>query len=33
MILVRNQIRKMLGGKTGTITFGRIKYNSGLGAK
>jgi len=33
MILVRNQIRNMLGGVTGKITFGRIKYNFGLGAK
>jgi hypothetical protein len=33
MILVRNQIRNMLGGETGKITFGRINYNLGLGAK
>jgi len=26
MIPVQNQIRNMLGGKTGKITFGRIKY-------
>jgi hypothetical protein len=26
MILVRDQIRYMLGGETGKITFGRIKY-------
>jgi len=26
MILVRDQIRNMLGGETGRITFGRIKY-------
>jgi hypothetical protein len=25
MFLVRNQIRNMLGGETGKITFGRIK--------
>jgi len=31
MILVRNQIRNMLGGKKGKITFGRINYNLGLG--
>jgi len=33
MILVRHQIRNMLGGETGKITFGRIKYNLGIGAK
>jgi len=33
MILVRNQIRNMLGGETGKITFGRINYNLGFGAK
>ena len=33
MILVRNQIRNTLGGEIGKITFGRIKYNLGLGAK
>jgi hypothetical protein len=33
MILVRNQIRHMLGGETGKITFGSINYNLGLGAK
>jgi len=33
MILVREQIRNMLGEETGKITFGRIKYNLGLGAK
>jgi len=27
VILVRNQVRYMLGGETGKITFGRIKYN------
>ena len=26
MILVRNQIRDILGGETGKIAFGRIKY-------
>jgi len=33
MILVRNQIRNMVGRETGKITFGRINYNLGLGAK
>ena len=33
MTLVRNQIRNMPGGQTGKITFGRINYTSGLGAK
>jgi len=33
MILLRNQIRNMLGGETGKITFGRINYNLGLWAK
>jgi len=28
MILVQNQIGDMLGGETGEITFGRIKYKS-----
>jgi len=32
-ILVRNQIRIMLGGETSKITFGRINYNLGPGAK
>jgi hypothetical protein len=32
-ILVQNQIRNVLGGETDKITFGRIKYNSRLGAK
>jgi len=26
MILVLNQIRNILGGETGKITFGRMKY-------
>ena len=33
MILVQNQIRNVLGGERGKITFGRIKYNTGLVAK
>ena len=33
MILVQNQIRNMLGGETGKITFGRINYSLGLQAK
>ena len=32
MILVQNQIRDMIGGETGKITFGRIKYNFGFRA-
>jgi len=33
MILVQNQIRNMLSGETGKITFGRINYSLGLQAK
>ena len=33
MILLRHQIRNMLGGETGKITFERMKYNLGLGKK
>ena len=33
MILVRNQIRDMLGGETGKFTFGKLSINVGLGAK
>ena len=33
MILVRNQIRNMLGGERGKITLGRIKNQLGLGVK
>jgi hypothetical protein len=32
MILVRNQIRDMLGGETGKITFGKLSINLGLRA-
>jgi hypothetical protein len=32
MILVRNQIRDMLGGETGNITFGKLSINLGLRA-
>jgi len=33
MILVRNQIRDMLGGEAGKITFGKLSINLGLRAK
>ena len=33
MILVRKQIKSMLGGETDKITFGRIKYNLRLETK
>jgi len=33
MILVRNQIRNMLGGETGKITFGKLSKNLGFPAK
>jgi hypothetical protein len=32
MILVRNQIRDILGGETGKITFGKLSKNLGLPA-
>jgi hypothetical protein len=32
-MLVRNQIRDMLGGQTGKITFGKLNINLGLRAK
>ena len=33
MILVRNQIRDILGGETGKITFGELRKNIGVRAK
>ena len=33
MILVRNQIRAMLGGETGKITLGKLNINLGLRGK
>jgi hypothetical protein len=33
MILVRNQIRDILGGETGTILFGKLSINLGRNSK